>query len=125
MERSKLCGTLNFHVRCAVSPMVARISAVISITRCDDVVVCRARPRAIEQLRSLASDPEVNEITNLEVARHLRGEVSCVFDDVRLKIDRRGMLEAISFCRLAPLPRPSDGGGQHSRCATIPPSASR
>ena len=70
----------------------SRVSSMIGVAKCDDVEIACANSRH-EQSEIVGLRPRIDEIADLQIARHPRGQSSRVFGDVGMQINRGGMLE--------------------------------
>ena len=68
------------------------IAAVIGVAQRDDVVIARVSPRH-EQREVVGLRPGIDEIADLQIARHLRRQLRAYSLDVGMQINRRRVLE--------------------------------
>ena len=103
-------GTLNS--RCgAQSEPSSRHFAVVRIAQRDHVVVAGVSARH-EQGEIIRFRTGIYEITNFQVARHFRRQLLCILSNVRMQINRGGMLENFVFVFARPRRR-AGGNGRH------------
>ena len=73
-------------------PHAGRIAAVVGIAQRDHVVIAGVSARH-QQREIVGFGAGVDEVADFQIARHFRGELLGVFGDVRVQINRGGMLQ--------------------------------
>ena len=68
------------------------VAAVITIAQGDDIEIAGVGARH-QQREIVRLGAGIDEVTNLQVARHFGGQLLGVFGDVRVQINRGGMLQ--------------------------------